>query len=345
MGASIWVHTDPKNLTHRLTEFTTQRILQWCLLLEEFNLIFLYKSGPSNVLADALSRVPTACTERESSQDDLTSNDELMFCLSSYLILMEFPIDQEVTPSANSQNVHVAGQEAVGLYCQGQCPLPTNVVQHKPDEIFLEHLMFNEQGRLLFHYKTLFDYQQEDPQLLELPTSKPQQYQCENLGGHLLVCRHHNQHHHVCLTNKMLPLIVDWFHKATAPNMGISSLKENLCFHVYHPQLLAEVCKQVSACNLCQRMKRGSRQYGFLASHDAQSSPWSKVATDCIGPWNIELRGGHDYNIQALTTIDVMTNLLENEPITTQTSAECACAFENGWLLRYPWPMGVIHDQ
>ena len=119
LGASIRVHTDHKNLTHRLTEFTTQRVLWWHLLLEEFNPTFLYKLGPSNILADTLSRVLTARTERESSQDDLTSNDELMFCLSSYPILVEFPIDQEVTPSANSQGVHVAGQEAAGLYHPG----------------------------------------------------------------------------------------------------------------------------------------------------------------------------------------------------------------------------------
>ena len=78
LGASIRVHTDHKNLTHRLTEFTTQRVLRWRLLLEEFNPTFLYKSGPSNVLADALSRIPTARMERE-SWDDLTSNDKLMF--------------------------------------------------------------------------------------------------------------------------------------------------------------------------------------------------------------------------------------------------------------------------
>ena len=66
LGASIRVHTDHKNLTHHLTEFTTQRVLRWRLLLEEFNPTFLYKLGPSNVLADALTHVPTACTERES---------------------------------------------------------------------------------------------------------------------------------------------------------------------------------------------------------------------------------------------------------------------------------------
>ena len=66
---------------------------------------------------------------------------------------------------------------------------------------------------------------------------------------------------------------------------------------------------------------------------------------DCIGPWNIKLRGGHNYNIRALTTIDVTTNLLKIKPITTQTSAECTRAFENGWLSHYPWSMRVIHDQ
>ena len=105
---------------------------------------------------------------------------------------------------------------------------------------------------------------------------------------------------------------------------GITHLQENLRFHFYHPQLLAEVCKQVSACDICQWMKQGSRQYGLLAPRDARSSPWSEVATDCIGPWNVELRGGRDYTIRALTTIDVTTNLLEIEPLITQTSAECA---------------------
>ena len=44
-------------------------------------------------------------------------------------------------------------------------------------------------------------------------------------------------------------------------------------------------------------------------------------------------------------TIDVTTNLLEIEPILTQTVVECARAFENGWLSRYPQPVHVIHDQ
>ena len=49
----------------------------------------------------------------------------------------------------------------------------------------------------------------------------------------------------------------------------------------------------------------------IITPWDAQSSPWSEVATDSIGTWNIELHGGRDYTIQALTTIDVTTNVLE----------------------------------
>ena len=85
LSSTIWVHMDHKNLTHCLAEFTTQQVLCWCLLLEEFSPTFLYKLGPSNILANALSCVPTAQMERESSN---TSNDNLLFCLSLYPVLV-----------------------------------------------------------------------------------------------------------------------------------------------------------------------------------------------------------------------------------------------------------------
>ena len=89
LGSAIRVHTDHKNLSHRLTDFTTQRVLPWRLLLEEFNPMFLYKAGPDNVLADALSRVPTARTEREST----TTSAHLVDCLSCYPLQVKFPTD------------------------------------------------------------------------------------------------------------------------------------------------------------------------------------------------------------------------------------------------------------
>jgi len=59
LGAKITVYTDHKNLTHKLSSFTTQRVMRWRLLLEEFGPTFAYKKGADNCVADALSRVPT----------------------------------------------------------------------------------------------------------------------------------------------------------------------------------------------------------------------------------------------------------------------------------------------
>ena len=59
LGAKITVHTDHKNLTHKLSTFTTQRVMRWRLLLEEFGPEFAYKKGKENCIAAALSRVPT----------------------------------------------------------------------------------------------------------------------------------------------------------------------------------------------------------------------------------------------------------------------------------------------
>ena len=219
------------------------------------------------------------------------------------------------------------------------------VVQPQQEELFLEHPVFDAQGRLPFQYKTLYEYQQEDHRILVLPTNQPHQYQVENMGGYGLVCHYQRQFNRICLTDTLLPMVVDWFHKAAVHNTGITCLQETLHFNSYHPRLLAEVRRQVSHYDICQCMKCGSRQYGLLALCEAKSAQWSDVATECIGPWVVELHGGCDYSLHALTMINITTNLLEIEPIVMQTEAECARAFENGWLLHYPRPVCVIHNQ
>ncbi|KAG7372182.1 reverse transcriptase RNA-dependent DNA polymerase [Nitzschia inconspicua] len=59
LGGQLHVYTDHKNLTHEMTKFTTQRVLRWRLLLDEFGVTYHYKQGASNFIADALSRVPS----------------------------------------------------------------------------------------------------------------------------------------------------------------------------------------------------------------------------------------------------------------------------------------------
>ena len=51
------------------------------------------------------------------------------------------------------------------------------VVQRQQEELFLEHPVFDAQGRLPFQYKTLYEYQQEDTRIQALPTTQPHHYQ------------------------------------------------------------------------------------------------------------------------------------------------------------------------
>ena len=55
LGQIIKVHTDHKNLVHESELKTSQRVMRWRLLLEEFGPEIVYIKGPKNVVADALS--------------------------------------------------------------------------------------------------------------------------------------------------------------------------------------------------------------------------------------------------------------------------------------------------
>jgi len=301
LRARITVHTDHKNLSHHLASHATQRVMRWRLSLEEYGPTFRYKKGEQNIIADALSRVPAGSPSEHPEPQHKHAND-LFFD------------DVELT-HAETAHTHY------------------NMYLHDPSmaDCLLEHPVFDDKNRHPFHFKTISAYQQQDKVLWALPSLKPKEYEFCTLHGAQLVCTTHAKWQ-ICVSDEMLPKLVTWYHTASAHVEGMTRLYETLSQHFFHPNLLREVRKQVSSCDICQRLKRASRQYRSLASRDVVVLPWHEVQTDCIGPWSIPLRGNRHVDIQALTTIDTATNLLEINRLTTKTLRECAQTFSNNWL-------------
>ena len=216
LGAKITVHTDHKNLTHKLSTFTTQRVMRWRLLLEEYGPKFAYKKGSENCIADALSRVPT--------------------------------LDENVTPAMPE----------------------TRCV--KVDDLWTECLWampkFDEQNRHPFRFETMKYYQAQDANLLAMPTTNPTQFAIRRFGATDLVCKisaTNPSQKLICLTDTMLPKLVNWYHELTVHSEGMDRLETSIRRHFWHPNLRQEVWNQVGACRTCDVMKKGDPKEGQLA--------------------------------------------------------------------------------
>jgi len=76
-GYEIIVYSDHKNLVQAATISESQRVMRWCLLLEEFGPGIKHIAGEDNIVADALSRLPTTDTESNRSSSTEGGHDSL----------------------------------------------------------------------------------------------------------------------------------------------------------------------------------------------------------------------------------------------------------------------------
>eukprot|EP00957_Ditylum_brightwellii_P203516 15334982-Ditylum_brightwellii.AAC.1 len=83
--------------------------------------------------------------------------------------------------------------------------------------------------------------------------------------------------------------------------------------------------------------------YGMLPPRIAPLVPWSDIAVDLIGPWKLNIQGV-EVEFNALTSIDLVSNLAEIVRFDNKTAEHVAQKFENSWLARYPRPVKCIHD-
>jgi hypothetical protein len=91
LGYKIIVHTDHKKITY--AKSTSDRVMLWRLLIEEFGAEFKYIQGKHNLIADALS-----CLEMEDSSDEPILDKPTHQCMAA-IILRTKIINDKLSPS------------------------------------------------------------------------------------------------------------------------------------------------------------------------------------------------------------------------------------------------------
>jgi hypothetical protein len=117
-----------------------------------------------------------------------------------------------------------------------------------------------------------------------------------------------------------------------------------MCLTFYNSKLRSAVEAALTKCSPCQEYKNVQRGHGETAPREAGLLPWSEVAVDLIGPWTLEV-ANQEVTFNALTIIDLVTNLVELVRLDNKTAAHVATKFINTWLARYPKPISCIYDQ
>jgi hypothetical protein len=96
-GYPIIVHSDHKNLVHAATISQSQRVMRWRMILEEFGPDIRHISGVDNIVADAISRLPTANKDEEEPRTEVQRLNEMFINNEANDLLAEndesFPLD------------------------------------------------------------------------------------------------------------------------------------------------------------------------------------------------------------------------------------------------------------
>jgi hypothetical protein len=76
-----------------------------------------------------------------------------------------------------------------------------------------------------------------------------------------------------------------------------------------------------------------------------QIEPWEgEVAIDLFGPWKVKVNG-QQVEFNALTCIDMASNLVELIHIDNKTAKHTREKFTQSWLCRYPCPVQCLHTK
>ena len=138
----------------------------------------------------------------------------------------------------------------------------------------------------------------------------------------------------------MLEDTVKWFHQILGDPRK-TCLRETINARYYNHKI-RRFCDNYK-CDDCVKHKLAGRGYGLLPEREVTAMPFQDLATDLIRPWVVPV-GNKVLEFNALTCIDMCTNLVELVRIKNKSAEHISRLFARTWLARYPRPDRYIHD-
>ena len=215
-----------------------------------------------------------------------------------------------------------------------------------PMEVYLYVPM--DDGPNPSHYEHIETEQIRQEALLRLPQLDPERdMRQQQFGSTELVCYRAPAGAHsfrIMLPDTLIDQSIKRYHKVLQ-HVGMEKLYPTMSRRFYAPVLKAKIQEAIKNCGNSQQFKATGIGYGHLAVRETNVAPRFKIAVNTIGPWGKMQRGNNVCKFYALTMIDTVTNSSELMRVPNTTARAAAEAFEAGWLLRYPRPVWLIHDQ
>jgi hypothetical protein len=144
----------------------------------------------------------------------------------------------------------------------------------------------------------------------------------------------------IVLPKDLIVPTIRWYHQVTGHPES-----KRLYQHIHQQYYNRDLRRLVDnfKCNYFQRNKLDGKGYGFLPECEVRLIPFEECATDLIGPWTIQVQE-NPYEIEVLSVIGTVTNLVKLIRINDKRSKTIARIFAQCWLTCYPWPQHCIHD-
>ena len=147
---------------------------------------------------------------------------------------------------------------------------------------------FDEQNHHPFQFETMKHYQSLNNNVLNLPCINPDKFSFQMFRSHKFAWCTRGDQHHIVLADAVLPHLVTWCHHLTTHAEGMVWLETSMQCHFWHGNPHGKFWNQLSACDICSKMKKNSPKEGQLAPCNVPSVPWLEAHIDLIGPWKLK---------------------------------------------------------